>query len=43
MNRRELLKALSAIPLLPILNGSKAWAHGTTINPARNHNNKFGW
>jgi DNA-binding NarL/FixJ family response regulator len=36
MNRRELLKALSAIPLLPmILNGRKAWAHGTTINPAR--------
>ena len=35
MNRRELLKALSAIPLLPILNGRKAWAHGTTVNPAR--------
>jgi DNA-binding NarL/FixJ family response regulator len=36
MNRRELLKALSAIPLSPIvLNGWKAWAHGTTINPAR--------
>jgi DNA-binding NarL/FixJ family response regulator len=36
MNRRELLKALSAIPLLPmILNGRKARAHGTTINPAR--------
>jgi DNA-binding NarL/FixJ family response regulator len=36
MNRRELLKALSAIPLSPmILNGRKAWAHGTTINPAR--------
>jgi DNA-binding NarL/FixJ family response regulator len=36
MNRRELLKALSAIPLSPmILNGRMAWAHGTTINPAR--------
>ena len=36
MNRRELLKALSAIPLSPmILNGKKAWAHGTTINAAR--------
>jgi DNA-binding NarL/FixJ family response regulator len=36
MNRRELLKALSAIPLSPmVLNGWKAWAHGSTINPAR--------
>jgi DNA-binding NarL/FixJ family response regulator len=36
MNRRELLNPLSAIPLSPmILNGWKAWAHGTTINPAR--------
>ena len=34
MNRRELLKALSAIPLSPmILDGWKAWAYGT-INPA---------
>jgi hypothetical protein len=35
MNRRELLKALSAVPLSPMINGRKAWAHGTTINPAR--------
>ena len=36
MNRRELLKAVSAIPLSPmVLNGWKAWVHGTTINPAR--------
>jgi DNA-binding NarL/FixJ family response regulator len=36
MNRRELLKALSAISLSPlIINGRKACAHGTTINPAR--------